>query len=1679
MKKIKKIFVPILLIVLTLALGLTVSACAKKVKLTFETNGGAPVAERSAEVGSSFEMPVTAKNGFAFEGWYSSSDFSSAASGAEITVPEEDTVYYAKWAPAYTVKFDADGGVFAEGEPTLSLAAGADLYDAVKEIVPTKSGLIFGSWAIGDALLTRGDKMPEGDVTLTAKYTVGYTVEMYLHNLAGNSYVLHTEKVLGTDYVGTRLTLEAPALGGFTHTDTPENGEPVDTLLLSATASENVFRFYYERMHYSVMYFANLPEDEAEGEIPSQTVIYGGKAEAAENGFTADGYRFLGWGTSATANVVEYHAGDQVPVTGDTVLYAVWERGYRDRFGSNDVIFFPEESPEKAILRRGGRDFEGMREGSTFTFTLGGNKKLTGAVFGAMFSYAREELEGTYVLYDGYADPEYDGIFDEKRFKTGVTLTIDEYLNATYKDGNDVFEGTVEYDEMNGDYLFTGGGKQFNCLFSETDVKEHPYVFSVGGSEADVYIDWWFIGDTGMGFSNGNVLILDGYGAAILQYSASGFPLQFTGSYYIMGEYVANGYPMKKIYCEVNDDMGILGETEGIYGNYIYTFPLSEMIETEDIGAQERFSGYVIAEETHRGEFKASDGSTLTLDGFGLFPDSAVYKNASGDTVYESAYTVESDYTTGRVIVVKTDEGFDYFKLSVTGKNFEKLSTETAKKYKEYRLVNSMLDFPLVVIYDEETKDGFKTELYMTENDGDTVVLAADGYCKTEALGGGFTLYTFTRSKLYNNYLDAELPRTMKFYTTVVISSEALDEVEVYCILQYNDREYARTIEIEGEGTLWANDEVTLTGVGSLLFREDDTVVEGSFSETQNRYFRGTYGTFIYGDGMSTYTLRFDISAGTEENKWVGTPIEDVETELYFYYYDPETRQGVYLVDLVLGADGVASWNDDRGYGTWQRGVYAVTDYTVLGDEIYTLTIGGAEKFEFIIYNYLNPDGSTTPIYFLRDEEYEGTYTAADGSVLILDGFYRASYTVNGEAALGTYDVDEDGLAVYFTPDEGEGRFFEFEGKDSFVALDAAYGEWYLVNSSYEIINNSTVFFDGKGELTVLSTGGKESKGIYTVVQMGDLLECKVTANFGGKYTMGEYLVSLEYFANSNMYACVIYDKNTTGVFVDEDWNVLRLDGYGNGALYTADRGLAGSGYYYVVDEGKNFLDFTFDTSSSVYGTDAYIVLDVEHNTFKLQDYSQFGLVYFSDKMDYIVFGTDGTVYVGNSSGYYLAEESGITAYLYNYATESLVKTPMPALSHAQSAYTYNNVTYTLWDGKEISLNGKVQLLDKDGKVMEGREPLNASMKFTPVLGSNYDLDASFTLNNEEYDDFTLNFYTDGKLDPRVTYNSVDYPISFVNGASFTVSAGYTSMTYQDYYANYLDESGSHRGGKIVKEWIGFGPVVLEEATYSGAFHYLYDEKTFPEPITFNGVKQEKVVINGYRAQLEDELEIVFDFKGTTYAIDFFEYDIYYSLYSFYRYDTVEANDGYTVGVKYLLYTNVANTPGYGRLNEDREKPMGATLFKEDGTAVVTYDTNIVVGSQAVWMAEYDKEKKTAGTGYYIAFTVENGKVTEAEVSTHKFWQVLTNARDYMADVFLDGEGNITHVLSVAYLDYAGAFTWMDGTSGLVHEEEEDVWTFEGCMGGEPVPVTVQFLRGADNPTTHNPVYTMKVIVGN
>ena len=571
-----------------------------------------------------------------------------------------------------------------------------------------------------------------------------------------------------------------------------------------------------------------------------------------------------------------------------------------------------------------------------------------------------------------------------------------------------------------------------------------------------------------------------------------------------------------------------------------------------------------------------------------------------------------------------------------------------------------------------------------------------------------------------------------------------------------------------------------------------------------------------------------------------------------------------------------------------------------------------------------------------------------------------------------------------------------------------------------------------------MDNGRTQGEGYYDVLDE-NTQELLLTGSFGSNYPFGVYRAQLIFYEGSNTYACVIYDVSTFGYYTDGDWNVLHLDGYGLGTLYTADRGFAGSGYYYVVDEEKGFLDFTFDAATEQYGAAAYLVLDNEHHTFEIQDYSSYGQLYLTPQLDYISFGTDGTVRIGSTErGYYLVEKDAVHVYLTDYEREGFLHQTLPALTGGQT-YSYNGAEYFLWDGKPVEIGGNIELYGEDGEKLADREPIAATVRFTPAGGANYDLDALFVIGGEEYAGFTLNFYTDGVLAPRVTYGVVDYEISFdyhqgdAAGSTFTVKAGFKSLTLQDYRENYVDTT-AHRGGEIVKTFIGFGPILFGAPVYSGRFHYLYDAETFSEPIAFDQKSGDEVTVNAYNAAYGDGYEIVFDFKGTTYAVDFYEYDTYFTLLSFSRYERVAAGTGYEVGVKYLEYCNVENTPGYGFLQKMRGKPCNATLFK-DGAPVVALDSGYALAGDAVWIVGYDENSDNhVGDGYYISFKVEDGKVASAAVEKYTFSSVLSDDGTFLAYLFFDGK-ELKHVLAMGYSNGAGGYTWLGAPNGYTEED--------------------------------------------
>ena len=75
-------------------------------------------------------------------------------------VAEEGQTYYAKWAQLFAITLELAGGTLAEGS-TLYLKAVANVYDFMQSYTPTKEGLTFGAWFLGEKELPKNTRMTE------------------------------------------------------------------------------------------------------------------------------------------------------------------------------------------------------------------------------------------------------------------------------------------------------------------------------------------------------------------------------------------------------------------------------------------------------------------------------------------------------------------------------------------------------------------------------------------------------------------------------------------------------------------------------------------------------------------------------------------------------------------------------------------------------------------------------------------------------------------------------------------------------------------------------------------------------------------------------------------------------------------------------------------------------------------------------------------------------------------------------------------------------------------------------------------------------------------------------------------------------------------------------------------------------------------------------------------------------------------------------------------------------------------------------------------------------------------------------------------------------------------------------------------------------------------------------
>ena len=211
----------------------------KQVTVTFNSNGGTPVASKTGDFGSALVAPAPpTRVGYTFLGW---------EPALPATYPSSDLNVVAQWKKKIVVSFDTAGGspigaiMGDEGSP---LTLPAD---------PRKSGYTFDGWDP-----QAPDVFPAQDITLTAKWKINNITISFNSN--GGTEI---EPISG-DY-GTPVTPpEAPTRAGYNFVgwspEIPESFPPQDITL---EAQWEAIEYYV-----NILYDGEPIEDELVIELP-------------------------------------------------------------------------------------------------------------------------------------------------------------------------------------------------------------------------------------------------------------------------------------------------------------------------------------------------------------------------------------------------------------------------------------------------------------------------------------------------------------------------------------------------------------------------------------------------------------------------------------------------------------------------------------------------------------------------------------------------------------------------------------------------------------------------------------------------------------------------------------------------------------------------------------------------------------------------------------------------------------------------------------------------------------------------------------------------------------------------------------------------------------------------------------------------------------------------------------------------------------------------------------------------------------------------------------------------------------------------------------------------------------------------------------------------------------------
>lgn len=169
MKKLQVLLIIIIMLFSLASCEKQIDVEEQKYSVIFIENGGTDVEDiQDIEAGSSVQLPSTNREGYSFDGWYTSKKFISGTEVTSETKIGKNLTLYAKWvALTFDVNLSLDGGTMES-----KYQDGNNKVDYGTEItlpMPIKTGYLFDGWYVNGSKVD-GSLVVTDDVSITVKW---------------------------------------------------------------------------------------------------------------------------------------------------------------------------------------------------------------------------------------------------------------------------------------------------------------------------------------------------------------------------------------------------------------------------------------------------------------------------------------------------------------------------------------------------------------------------------------------------------------------------------------------------------------------------------------------------------------------------------------------------------------------------------------------------------------------------------------------------------------------------------------------------------------------------------------------------------------------------------------------------------------------------------------------------------------------------------------------------------------------------------------------------------------------------------------------------------------------------------------------------------------------------------------------------------------------------------------------------------------------------------------------------------------------------------------------------------------------------------------------------------------------------------------------------------------------